>query len=764
MDPKYLEELKKLKEQKDQDLSRIQRLADLSIPDLEEEKSITQAEIPSEEPETMSGETIKFDPVPQTETETAPSPAEGKRGRKPGKETAEERAKRTKATKIALISIAGVVAVLSVLLAIFFGARKANRSKFTYDYWGMGIAIENGVYDYTFFGNLKNITLYDEIGQVKALAEFEKGNCIRETFFTAEGDVAYSYTHEYNEQQRTLSAYYKDGQLVQSVKYTRIDDSKIRAEKTYHLEENRTEISVLTLKNGGLFIQEFYDGEVLLSKQSYEGTLVSESTEYLSDGGIKEKIVYEYNSSKKLSTQTSYDADNNILSRMVNQYNEKSLLTKTLYYDGKGSIQNYTTYNYDLSNNPIKEVNYTGDGTMQQQTLRVYNDKNKVKKETCLRSDGTIIYCNGYDYDEKGYIKKSIEYNVDNSTVIDKYTLYQRSEGGSIEQTETYNAGNILIEKSIYNKHGFLSKWYQFNGAGIMIKEEKMDYNKNKSLTQKEASQFSDTGDKIFFTKEQFNESGLVTLRISEGPAPESYEHYIFQYDNSGLKSNETLFDRNGKTIYDRQYNSKSEIMSESLYENGEKVFYNEYTYNQKGLVETNKSLDIAQSRITVISYTYNKNDFVIQTLEAEESGALICKKEYDANGNVETQYNYDYNGEVSTKEKYQYDSKNNVIAKEVFDKRGYLTSKFIYYYKTDGTSYYTEFNSDGIVVNDSRGPQYIPGIDLEEDNESTETSTDNSNMSTSSKPSSGETSGNNTDDTTDTGNSLDQEDSSSNS
>ncbi len=715
MDPKFLEELQKLKEEKNADLEKID-LGQLSIPDFEDVE-IPEDQLGTEIEEEISGGTIQFTPVTKSEPENAPTPSGGRRARKSVKPEIDEETRelRAKIRKTVLIASASVLAFFAILFTSIFGIRNANMKNYTYQYWGMGLAIDDGIKDFSFLGNLKKITQYGNIGQINAIAEFKKGNCIKETVFTSDGNVDYYFTHEYEDGYRILSSYYEDGQMIQSVKYTLTEEGKIKAESTYYLENNRTETSILTLADtGNVLSAEYYTGTVLTHKDTYNGTLVTEKIFYDEAKIITNRIVYEYNNAKQLLTQTEYDAKNAIQGRIVNQYNEKGLLTKTIQYDGAGAILEYDTYNYDLNNNPIKQVTYSGDGTMKSQVLKVFNDKNQVIKETDLNADGSIAYCSGYDYDEKGYVAKSIVYNTQNSTVIDLYTLFSRNESGMVIESNVHNSADVLVEKTKFNDAGFLTELYKFNDAGTLTLEQKSKYDSKQRLTEKSVTNFSDSGEKIDHFSEQYNEKGLVTMKINEITAENRYEQFLYAYHEDGWKLQETLFDKSGKTIYDRIYNEKEQIRTETLYENGRELEFNEYTYNEKNLVIIRKSLDSRTKILTKTSYSYNENDILVESLDTNILNTPIVKKQYNESGLVSSQTDYDSDGKFESHNSFEYDELGRVIVKQTYGETNNLINKTVYYYREDGGYDYTLYDEYGVAIEDSRGQEFLP--DDEED------------------------------------------------
>lgn len=753
MDPKFLEELQKLKEEKNADLENT-NLDQLNIPDFEDVE-VPDDTLGAEMEEEISGGTIQFQPITKTEPEQTQAPSGGRRVRKTEKPEIDEETRllRTKIRNTILISTASVIAAILILFTAFFGIRNANMKKYTYQYLGMGLSIDDGIKEYSLFGNLKKITQYGETGQICAIAEFKKGNCIKETAYTSGGSIDYYFTHEYDNGYRILSSYYKDGQVIQSVKYTITEEGKILAESTYYLEDNRTETAFLTLTDtGNLLSAEYYTDTVLTHRDIYGGTLVAETIYYDEAQNITNRVVYEYNDAKQLLTQTEYDKNNNIQERIVNQYNNKNLLTKTIQYDGAGKILEYDTYNYDLSNNPIKQVTYAGDGTMKRQLLKVFNDKNQITKETNLNADGSIAYCYGYDYDEKGYSSKTIVYNTQNTAFIDEYTLFTRNESGTIIESDIYNSTNTLIEKSKFNDAGFLTELFKFNDSGTLKLEQKSKYDSKQRLIEKSVTNFSDTGEKIDSISEQYNEKGFVTMQTKEVVADNLYEQFLFAYHNDGWKTQETLFNKSGKTVYDRFYNDKGQIYTETLYENGTESFFNEYIYNEKNQVLEKRSLDSATKVLTKTTYAYNEAGILIESFDTDILNTPLVKKQYDESGHVVRQAYYNNEGMIESYDSFEYDELNRVIVKESLGEDEKLLYRTVYYYREDGGYDYTLYDEHGVAIEDSRGPEYLPNNDKENtssDNptnpdQNTETTDSNSeNKTTDSATSSNTDSGN---------------------
>jgi len=643
--------------------------------------------------------------------------------------------------KITLISLGSVAACLAILFTVYFAIRNSNMKKHTYPYWGMGIAIENGVEEYTFFGNLKRITAYDDIGQISAVADFVKGNCIKETAYTKEGEIDYYYSHEYENGVRILSTYNDEGQLVLSAKYEIGGQSadglktEVKTERTYYLEENRIEQAVLILgEDGNLLEETVYEKGEKIRFHKYAGTLITETNYYAEGEVFTGKQVFEYNDKKQVLTETLYDAKNVMQSRTVNQYNNKGLLNKTMNYDNEGKILSYTTYNYDLNNNPIKQTTYDGNDAMTEQIVRSFNNKNRVIKETCLRADGSIVYCNGYDYNEKGFVSKAITYNTENSTIIDQYTIYTRSDSGAVTESKSYNSINVLIENLRFNDAGFITQQYRFNDAGTLILEVKNQYDDKQRKIQVDTVSYSDSGSIVETRQEKFNEKGQIVILTQENIPDETYQQILFEYHQAGWVCAQTYYEKNGKTASYLELNSDGTIKSETAYENGAEAYYYEYSYDQNGRTLERKALDMAAGELITTTYFYDKNGVLKSSEDRDTKKQILRSCQYDEMGLTTLEIVYGEEGEVSETWMMEYDSEGRIIQKERYDEEGVLVTRQIFYYG-ENDEYYVIFDGNGTVIEDSRGEEFLPEENPEEDNTDSD-DTDSSENSGSSESS----------------------------
>ena len=764
MDSNYLDELKQLKEQKDADLEKLQEEASMNIPDLEE----TNIPLDLEEDPIPSEETIKFEPVSQTSEEKGPAPAGGRRARQPSEDELAAKKKKKRTRNIVLISLSSFVALLAILLVVFFAVKNANKSEYTYEYWGMGLDIENGVAEYDFFGNITTLTRFDIIGQPEYVAEFEDGKCVKETKYDAEGKVIHYYTHEYENGERILSSYFEGGELVYSERYTRKSSFALEAERTYYKEEGRTETATLTLKDGKLVTREVFKNNLLAQRTTHDGTMITVKELFDANGALETKTTYEYNREKKqLLTETEYDANNAVLTRKVNTYDEKNgLLKDTSCFDGNGDLLYNDAYTYNHSNNPIRQVHYIINPTTKQKEIEYsiineFDKSNRVIKTTRQLPNGEIESSFGYVYDDNGYISRKNSYRKE---TIEWYVNYTRTASGTVTQEERYNSNNILLEKILYNDKGLITEQTTYNEAGVTLQQIKNQYDAKQKKNRQTITTYAEDGSVLKTVDEQLDAKGLVTIRITEEPAAGLFEHVLFAYNDKGVAERLTFFAKNGQILKSTAVDEKSRVVNESVYENGIEKEYNEYVYNDKDQVAVKKCTDRRTGAFRSIAYTYNETGLLIESAESDEKNIILNKKKYDELGRVSEEAILDTAaGEVKETNKYEYDEQNRVIACDKFDKDNEFVSKTLYYYRDDGSHYFVVYDENNNIIEDSRNPDVGPSTDVTDSDNTTDTSsdeiTDDTDVTDTESENSGSTSSTdeNSDDPSDGGSTSDE-------
>lgn len=728
MDQNYLDEIRKLKEQKEAELNNLQEAAKFSIPNFDETED--------DEPSEASGETIKFEPVAYESTEQKVSPlvAGSRRARKPTEQEILKKKKMKKIRTICLICAGAFVALVAILAAIFFAIRTANQAKYVYEYWGMGLYIQDGEPEYTFFGNLKTLTGYDEIGQVQKRAEFKDNQCIRETYFNVEGEPLYYYAHEYEGGERILSAYFEGGQIVMSETYTRIDGNQVFAERTYLQEEGRTETAKLLIEDGCLKTRQVYEGQNVASVTSYKGTLITKELFLNADGTQKSRTEYRYDAkTNALLNKTEYNAQDVKSGSTEYHYDSKNRLQKVILKDGNDNRLSSEEYSYGSTANPTLKVIRDASDAMVNQIFYTYDAKDRIIKETCMLADNTVSYSYGYEYNAEGFVIKSFVYNKQNPAIYDEYVLYTRAPDGTVKETRSFTATNIPIEASVFNDAGFLIEHYAFNFAGQKILEQKNQYDSKMRLSMKLEKTYDDTGSLLTHVTEQYDSKGKVSISINENTAENFYEKSLYVYGETGNVLQRTVYGKDGKLLRDEVLDDKGRVAKVSLFENGNRVKYNEYTYDEFDRVSKKMIRDYVILETTIVFYTYDELGVLISTYETDEVQTILNEKQYDAQGNTTVKTTYNPDGTLLNTIEYEYDDQNRVIAEHVYGPDRKIITRTVYYYDILGNQTHIKYGPNGEVLENTYQESDDPGTSTDDPNGNFSASSGTSDSSESS-------------------------------
>ena len=184
-----------------------------------------------------------------------------------------------------------------------------------------------------------------------------------------------------------------------------IDDNSIRLE--YCAGEDYTTVSeTIELE----WTPVFNDGSV---------TVVAKETVYYSDGSIRSRKEYEYDSAGNQVEYISYNADDSIRSWEEYEYDNTGKLAKEIYYyDADGNFWYGNEYEYDSAGNKVKIImHYNEDGTTRWYEYEYDSVGNQVKW-AYYDTDGSIEWWEEYEYDSEGnrtkitdcYSERRIEY------------------------------------------------------------------------------------------------------------------------------------------------------------------------------------------------------------------------------------------------------------------------------------------------------------------------------------------------------------------
>ncbi len=353
--------------------------------------------------------------------------------------------------------------------------------------------------------NIRKVDLGD--GEYFMEETDEKGNLVKNSYYSAEGVLELYNTYEYDENDNLIKEtnYDAEGNLL-SYTETAYNDRGMKTEKsyfdsdgscvyyeTYKYDENNncTEeyyyqgtvldyyvISEYNDRNLPVHITCFLADDSISSEYEYqydnEGNLVSEIR---SDGaGAKDFVHYERNGIYLQETcenavgEIIYkrDYENGVIVREyfyengVMTYFEETDddITVRTYVDESGKLLYSKTY--DAGGNTIAETYYDDDASVRDYYTFEYNDDNYVFKQSYHNAAGVVLWYNIYEYDIYGNVVK------DSCYLADELESYKVME---------YDGQGNEIKNSVYNKDGELMTYriMQYDDYGNLIAFEDYD-------------------------------------------------------------------------------------------------------------------------------------------------------------------------------------------------------------------------------------------------------------------------------------------------
>ena len=307
----------------------------------------------------------------------------------------------------------------------------------------------------------------------------------------------------------------------------------------------------------------------------------------------------------------------NYLIGNIYKYNNKNLLLKEY------SKNNKVNYGYDMSSH-LSSISYNN-------TSQIINYYKGTKPSKVLNSNGTI---KTYEYDSNNYLTKENIISNDNKYIEKSYTYTIDGRPLTITnnngEVTTYNYNENKTLNNIIFPNG-LKKEYTYNEKMFVTREKYI--NNNNDLIKNEFS---------------FNSNN----RLSMIKLNDNYS-YLFEYDQLGNITNTKMVNNNNEKIIEKNtykvenniYTNilETNILGENRQDNNNiKYVYDDYDrlaciysvkdynnllyeflYNEANLIE----MIIDHKNGIEISFTYDRNDNLIQTIQ--ESNQLVITKNY---------------------------------------------------------------------------------------------------------------------------------------
>ncbi|MBN2890616.1 MAG: hypothetical protein JXL97_02000 [Bacteroidales bacterium] len=229
--------------------------------------------------------------------------------------------------------------------------------------------------------------------------------------------------------------------------------------------------------------------------------------------------------------------------------------------------------------------------------------------------------------DLKGNVKY---YHEESFVTVKKDGKWQKGSRRNIWQKDQ----NIWFDED-----GHYTKLQTINSDGTIFEEQVFKYDENNKLTEIERTYNGESGGKIIFTYDCFNN---LIEKISYDEDNEIEEKTEYKYNNKNLKT------------------------SEITHEEDEIFVKNKYNYNENNLMfEWEKEYPQENERSTLY-FEYNEKNVLIKTTKHDFKGGIIEETQYiyNQNGQISEEIKYGNNNIIDYKNIFKYDENDNLIEK----------------------------------------------------------------------------------------------------
>jgi len=231
---------------------------------------------------------------------------------------------------------------------------------------------------------------------------------------------------------------------IEKTKY--IEGVKTLIEKQYVYEEKFGEFID---RLSGKFIYEF----------NTDGNILKKST-FNSDGSLDSKVLYTYNSSKKLVAEDHY-IKSNLNSEYIYEYDRYGYNFKKSYYN-KDGLQSVTKNEFDFKGNKIKETVYNADGSLYSVRKLKFDSQGNYLTADDYKFDGTLKWRFIAERDSVGNLIKEKKYFGDGKIVWTKQ--YSYNEMGDQTYSSFLMDGFLVdgFSRNKYDKNNKLIEMFWF--------------------------------------------------------------------------------------------------------------------------------------------------------------------------------------------------------------------------------------------------------------------------------------------------------------
>ncbi len=207
-------------------------------------------------------------------------------------------------------------------------------------------------------------------------------------------------------------------------------------------EYTKTEYSI-TQKFG-----DYYRSPKAIYTHTFDASgLETESSELTNKNAVVDRLVYEYDASKKRTAQTCFDADGKISWKVVSTYDDKGNKKDESEYNAANALKNKSIYEY-VSDKETDESYYNADGALLWKSITKLDDLKRITEIDQYFAEGNLDQKRAYVYNDAGKLSE-IDY-YDATGTLSKKTVYRFDANSVVTEEQTYNGANKLTNRVIY--------------------------------------------------------------------------------------------------------------------------------------------------------------------------------------------------------------------------------------------------------------------------------------------------------------------------
>ena len=309
-------------------------------------------------------------------------------------------------------------------------------------------------------------------------------------------------------------------------------------------------------------------------------------------------------------------------------------------------------------------ADYTEDGELEDYYLRKYNEYGETTWFEQYDADGNLISRTEYVLNERGQSIRRQEYN---------------SDGSKGKWSET-----------VHDDEGRELEWHSYDENGIM--DAWIDYVYDEYGTRSEKAFHFSTGNVEYTYYNGRGEPERVITADADGNL-----RGLEEYDSDGNMTCDIEYDAEGNISKQTQYEydeSGNEVFY--LYQSGDYVSCETYTYNENGDRLTTVKYDGEGNVKSYLQYIYSEDGYECDEFDADEQFISATVETEDDFG--KGTYQYDKDGNLTSSSVWYYD----------YDEDGFLTGKQYYRNGSLRSEYYYEVTD--IKINPLEAEDYVDG------------------------------------------------------